>query len=1030
MAFNSRSLTAALLAVSVAGCTEFGVKGPAPAKLAARVGISPEFTPAARAIAASLGDFGLAFDRVHVAIRHTPDTASIVLDTIVSFTPTSESLPLDLSVPVDSVGQLFSALIEYAGPNGVVFRGSKIVKSYAPGGQAPEEATLTLSFVGPGAKVKTLTLTPNPVSLVGSQTATLTVAATDSSGAATAVPPLLFSTSDAAVATVSSGGVVTGAGKRGTATITATTPTGITGQASASVAPPATGIVLVSGGAQSGVVGTQLEVPGVVRVIADDSLGVPNVPVMFAAPIGGGVGTASATTNAEGLASTTLTLATTAGPQSFSATAGNASVAIPATARPGAPSAANSTISASPTQITVGYQGTGSTVTVRSRDQYGNANTAGGATVKVTTNLGRFGLQDSLATVTATDAGNGTYTAVLFASNSGTATISGTLNGTAIGTNATVTVVAGAPYRLEVLRADGSGLAPSVSVGTPVAITVVAKDNLNNVATSFTGRPVLRIYNSTFGASDSVFTMPAAVAGVSTATVTFGQQSRSAIIYASWESGQTSLTGSSDSFAVNAGAFAAIVPAGFGRVVIDTMGAEGIKYPSIRTTDAGGNSVGNAQVNVVVSGPCTVNGEATTETVTTNADGVFQFSSQTLQIPYAGADYPFSCLIVASGSGGITPATLRWLYAPDPNYSSTWLGIADNLWNNPANWLAGKLPEDRSAFIPAFVDSKATLQSDALVDNLDVEERGTLDLNGKTLTATGNIGVRTLGAVTNGSVIGSGSPYGQNLFGTLPNFSCKPEAQYMVDANVRTTGDMSLGCTLSFGDAGVVTVGGGFSTTGSGRIAMSSRDNVLSVAGLTVFGGGENTLNAGTILIDGDFGQHTTPNAFAPNTGFVVGVGTSAQGNQSLRFANPGESYFGVLAVRVAGPKTISFESPIAVHDSMTVTGTVAGGKVVVNNGATVNGRVIFAGLPLTIDVGGPISSAGLTFAAGSDVTVTGAGNLSMPNGPITIGANARVTINATGTVTAGFCVKDPSATIQGSNADAVALLNLLCSPR
>ena len=57
--------------------------------------------------------------------------------------------------------------------------------------------------------------------------------------------------------------------------------------------PPA-GIVLVSGGGQTGRVGALLGQPGVVRVTASDGVGVSGVAVNFAAPTGGKVGSATA----------------------------------------------------------------------------------------------------------------------------------------------------------------------------------------------------------------------------------------------------------------------------------------------------------------------------------------------------------------------------------------------------------------------------------------------------------------------------------------------------------------------------------------------------------------------------------------------------------------------------------------------------------------------------------------------------------------------------------------------------------------
>ena len=105
-----------------------------------------------------------------------------------------------------------------------------------------------------------------------------------------------------------------------------------------------------------------------------------------------------------------------------------------------AASAADSTIAASPTSITANGAAT-STVTVQAKDALGNNRTSGGDTVVLATSLGTLG--------SVTDVGDGTYTATLTVGLvAGTANITGTLGGTAIGTPTTVTFTAvGVPSR-------------------------------------------------------------------------------------------------------------------------------------------------------------------------------------------------------------------------------------------------------------------------------------------------------------------------------------------------------------------------------------------------------------------------------------------------------------------------------------------------------------------------------------------------------------------------------------------------------
>src|SRR5262249_43454487 len=158
-----------------------------------------------------------------------------------------------------------------------------------------------------GANVTRITVSPKTVTLRAPTTSTFTAAAFDANGNAVANVPITWSSSDPTVATIdASTGVLATAGKRGTTTVTARSPTGITDNGVATITLPATGMILVSGGGQSGRAGATLSLPGVVRVVAGDGVGVAGVTVTFAAPVGGSVGSPSVTTDATGQASTTL----------------------------------------------------------------------------------------------------------------------------------------------------------------------------------------------------------------------------------------------------------------------------------------------------------------------------------------------------------------------------------------------------------------------------------------------------------------------------------------------------------------------------------------------------------------------------------------------------------------------------------------------------------------------------------------------------------------------------------------------------
>jgi adhesin/invasin len=465
-----------MLAAALVGCTDTKtIDTPMPGGMqAGRIALNPVFSQSARTIAASLGEFGLAFDRVRIAVRKSPDSTRVVSDTTVTFGPTSNSVTLDVAVPVDSTGEVFNALVQYIGSSGVVFSGSVLVKSHAPNQPAPGQGSLVISFVGPGAKLKTITLAPDPVQLSGSTTTPITITATDSSGASITVPPLVFNSSDSSIAIIantSTGRVVQSFNKRGTALLTATTPTGISDILSANVTLPPAAIVLVSGANQRGTVGAALASSAVVQVNATDGAPIAGVGVTFAAPIGGSVGTTTATTDANGQASTTMTLATTTGTQQFLATAAGFNVAIPATAIAGAASPTTSTITPSVASIKADNT-TSTTVVVQLKDQFGNPITTGGATVRLTTNLGHFGSIGAVTTLDATDLANGSYSAQLFSARPGAATITGTVGGVAITTPATVTVTAIPPAAIVLVSGGGQRATVGTTLTSPAVVQV------------------------------------------------------------------------------------------------------------------------------------------------------------------------------------------------------------------------------------------------------------------------------------------------------------------------------------------------------------------------------------------------------------------------------------------------------------------------------------------------------------------------------------------------------------------------------
>ena len=294
----------------------------------------------------------------------------------------------------------------------------------------------------------TFSLTGVPASVAAGGTGSVTVTVRDAygntvtgfTGAATftsndplaSLPaPYTFTGGDAGVHTFTNAYTLKTAGSR-TVTVTSGAVTATTGGIAVTPGPATT---LAASSAGSVALGASLPV----TVTAKDAYG--NVATGYTGTVAVTSSDGAATLPAShtyvggdaGVSVFPVTFATS-GPQTVTATdTGNGSIQGITTigVGAGAASAATSTIGASPGSITADGTST-STITVRLKDVFGTSLSVGGATVALSTTGG------TLSTVT--DNGNGTYSATLTAPSSvGSGVVSGTVNGTAIVSTATVT---------------------------------------------------------------------------------------------------------------------------------------------------------------------------------------------------------------------------------------------------------------------------------------------------------------------------------------------------------------------------------------------------------------------------------------------------------------------------------------------------------------------------------------------------------------------------------------------------------------
>ncbi len=517
-----RSLATFCMAVGVASCADLPSAAPHRPngdRGLARIGFQPVFSVAARAAAAHLADFGISFDHVRVVIVRPP--SEVVVDTTIAFAPNQQDVTLDLAVAVHADGESFHASIDYTNPSGVVFHGEGTVQSHPVDAPAsPEE--IGVQYVGPGASVAHIAISPKLSSIVAPATVNFTVTGTDASNATVSGPiPVDWSTSDPAIATITNTGTLTTTGKRGTVTVTARTPSSATDNASVDIRLGAAGVVIVSGDGQSGKVGETLAQPAVVRVVASDGVAVPGAAVVFTPPAGGSVGATTVLSDAQGMASASMTLGGAVGTQLFTATAASVKVTISATAAVGNP-AAIAVVSGSGQLDTVTHA-LKLPLVARVADKFDNP------VPNVTVSWARSGGSGNLSSATSVTNSDG-QASVLYRLGTlvGSDTIVASTSGVSASATFTVRGISGTPATIAAFSGNLQtnrilqALAPFVVKVTDASSNPVAGVNVNWTAVN--GTLAATTVTDATGQSSNTMTL-GLLAGTASATATVGAQS-------------------------------------------------------------------------------------------------------------------------------------------------------------------------------------------------------------------------------------------------------------------------------------------------------------------------------------------------------------------------------------------------------------------------------------------------------------------------------------------------------------------------
>ena len=259
---------------------------------------------------------GMAVDQVRLIAVHGSDSVSQVFN----FSPDSSQIKASMAVPVTDTAT-YLVTIQLLSGGTVMFTGQQAVLVSA-GLASPPTQVVELAFVGPGSQIAFLQIAPRDTGVSYGSSLPFRLTAMDSSEGTVTQFYVAWSTS-AASNKINANGVFKAGTTRGTFWVYAHTPTGVQDSTQVTVSPVPNRIVIVSGNGQSGPVGTALQQPLVVQVLAADNLPVPGAAVRFAASGGGSVRDSVVVTDSLGLAQTVATLSATAGTNAFTARVGS-----------------------------------------------------------------------------------------------------------------------------------------------------------------------------------------------------------------------------------------------------------------------------------------------------------------------------------------------------------------------------------------------------------------------------------------------------------------------------------------------------------------------------------------------------------------------------------------------------------------------------------------------------------------------------------------------------------------------------------
>jgi hypothetical protein len=610
MRHRLRAAGSIVVALAAITCTD-APSDPSAADVAdGRIALSPTFSAVAAQVYSRLSTFGLDLTEVHIVLTG-PDRST--KDTTIAFPPTLAQIAIDIPIPNGGANHAFDALIELRNEQHIVFfsgRQTVIARpSYLPRVQPPP---VVIEYTGPGKDAKSIAVVPADTIIAGAVAVTLKATAADSAKNPVTDLFVSFSISDPTLGIVTptdnASGMLTGLGRRGVATITATTPLGISGTARVVFVPTPARVVVISGDGQTGVAGNALGLPLVVEVQASDNLPVPGAKVTFRAVTAGGrVHDTTAVADTAGRATTTLTLGNTAGTYRYEVGAGSlGSASVTAVATPALPTAL--TIVSGDAQMDFIGRTLGQPLVVKVADKFGGP--VEGATIMWTTIAGS-GTPSATSTASASDGtARITYTLGSFANAE---LVRATLVGAnAVASNVVFSMTGVNPGAAAIAIVSGGN--QSASPNTPLALPLVARvmdalgNPLANTTVTWSAKGAAVTFNPASSATDATGQVTTRVTlgvapGATTITATVAGLSATTALTINGVVGAPSLSiNGGDQQKARAGTSVAIAPS---VLLKDAMGNPVANAPVVFSVTSGGGSVRDASTKTNAAGIAT-----------------------------------------------------------------------------------------------------------------------------------------------------------------------------------------------------------------------------------------------------------------------------------------------------------------------------------------------------------------------------------------------------------------------------------------